>query len=360
MKKATRDKLTFYLVLLVLGLVVGNYLGVLPSVPGKTTGKAPAPVTTPTTSTGKCPTDGVTTLNVLLRNSLNTSTEYLSETFYIFNSKGVKVGSLTTNSGGAGTSYATLNVDCDDTYKIYGATDDDANAKIEKADNGKLASDGSYVEIKAESNNEYLNLVGTKHADSVKVRMYSLTNNAFYYASAASSNSAWQTVTDGSSVTFKTTTDNSSAEAIGAGDTLSYYIEVKAANNYEDVCDFGCYVLLDVVPDTATLETYWNEPSVTIDGKIAENVIDKLNTYETRRFKSYERAYRIDSIDSKVHKIRIDLNAIQDPSADITVKIVSIGQYLSKDETQMLIGAAKDDTSYSPVVSEFSIVKDLS
>lgn len=112
MKKATRDKLTFYLVVAVFGYLILGGIGLVP-LPGKTTGEVAAPsqpsgaivTTTCDPATGQ-------PVKVAVANDQNKSEEYLGNTLYLM--RDGQIIDTGTATAGSTISYTTLDAKCTD------------------------------------------------------------------------------------------------------------------------------------------------------------------------------------------------------------------------------------------------------
>jgi len=359
MNKAKMDKLAFFGVMAILGIFVLGFVGIGP-VHFSTTSSAPTVTssTTPVTAVNSCPTDGITTLNLALKNSLNTSAQYLGETFHVFDAQGNYITSVTTTAGAART-FATVNVDCGQSYTLYGVTDATSNAKLIGASGTgvSLLTGDNGITVNANGNNEYINLIGTAHANAVQVRLYDNTNRAFYFNNTATTNTQWISVANGGVATFMTTVSNSTLESVGANGEVSMTLGIRAATNYQDANDMGLLILVGAGTSAAK---DWNDFSITYNGKSYSSQMAELTPYEQRRFSGYNWAFIVNQPLRKTPttQIGITMDATSNvPASNITVLVASRGQFLNAGNTKMLIGAAKDDTSYSQVVSEFKVVK---
>jgi len=370
-------KLAALVIVIAGGLWILQSVGVGPF--SAATGGAPAtgPATgTATVSAGeRCPSGtGTTTIQLAVKNGRNTSPEYLGQTWMVFGASGY-LTQLTTNAGSS-VSYATVSVDCGATYKLYPVTDDDANSIIRglQTDKGlvseirdtdgnliaRVGEDGKYVEVSARTANVYVTPVVDKHADSIKVVMYDEKKAGWVYASGASTPSAEQTVSDGSTVYYYTTSSNSTAESVSAGTTLKYRIDIDAGSLAKNANDRGIVLAIDV----GDQKTYWDEDAMVV--KLNGNALSRasasdLTPEESDRFSNYEWFYIIpaDTIISNADvSIYIEMTAKsdRDPSTNITTTLAVRGQYKAN-SGGMKVGAAKDDSSNSKVVSEWSIAR---
>ena len=331
---------------------------------GKGTEEA-APKTTPV----NCPSDMVTALNLAVENSLNTSDEFLAQTWKIFTENGQEVTSITTTAGGT-KSFASVNLECGQTYILYPLTDDDANARFKSVAVDQAASyevvgiddyDNIGVKVTLKGTNTYVTVKGYKHADAVYVRMYDNINQNFYYNATASSNTQWIAVADGADAKFYTTTSNSTEEDVGANGDLDFTIQIKTQNNYEELNDLGILVLVDA---GSSAESYWNDFCIEFEGQEYCDASTELTPEEAKRFSEYDWVFIIPpeaSIKSTYKTFHFPMKATSnDPSSDIKITFAIRGTYQGIEDDKIHVGAAKDDSSHSKVVSEFTVYKMIS
>lgn len=328
-----------------------------------------------------CPSSQTTTIHLAVKNNLNTSAEYLAQKWVVYNSAGGLVGSVTTTAGSA-VSYQTVSVGCPGTFKLYPITDDDANSIIRgllsedgattelKDSNGnviaKVVSDGDattpdYIEVNAKVSDVYLVPLVDKHSDSVRVRMKDTDLGQWVYAAGASSSTAEQTVSDGSTVYYYTTSSNSTALSVGTGGKVRMNIELSTSSKFLNANDRGILVAIDV----GSQKTYWDENNLVVklggeSGTVLNQFSDKTSE-EADRFSDYEWFYLIPAdqvIDSGALNLYIGMQAKsdKDPSTNITIALAVRGQYEGQ-SGGVKVGAAKDDSSNSKVVSEWKIVR---
>ncbi len=315
---------------------------------------------TVSTSTTGCPPSntGITTVNLALRNSLNNSAQYLAETFAIFEN-GNYISSVTTNNGST-RNYSTVSLNSGQTYKLYGISNTGANAKLISASgtgNVALSPDNSFITVKAECSNTYVNLVGTAHADSLDVRMYDQADNGYFYGFNESSNTNWVTMNStNNTATFYTIISNSTAQTVNANGEVNMIVNLRATNDYQNMNDFGYLVLVNA--GTSAL-TQWNDFSITVNGKIYNSDTSALTTFEQKAFSADQWAFVVNQpLKRTTTAIHIDMTATsQQPKSNIIVTIVPRGQFINQAENGVLQGAAKDDSTFSIPVDSFTIVK---
>ena len=194
MKKATRDKWTFYLVLAVFGYLILGGIGLVP-LPGKTTGEVAAPsqpsgaivTTTCDPATGQ-------PVKVAVLNAQNDSEEYLGNTLYLMRD-GAIIDTGTATAGGS-LSYTTLDAKCTD--KQVRVIANPSTSLVGAAADVTLDGTGTELVLKA--------------ADSAipATTIYDIDRT---------SNLSTKDDTDG-------TVTLSSAQALGKGDTFEFYIKM--------------------------------------------------------------------------------------------------------------------------------------
>ncbi len=320
--------------------------------------------TVSTTATSCTPsTSGLTTVNIALRNSLNGSTQYMAETFDIFQN-GNFIKSVTTNNGSA-INYASTSLVSGQTYKFYGVSDTTANAKLMSASgtNGvALSPDNSFITVKTQCASAYVNLVGTAHANSLDVRMYNQDTTGWFYSNTTQANTAWiqigNSATNSSdNATFMSITNSNTTQTVGANGEVNMVLHLRATNNYENMNDFGYLVLVDA--GTKAL-TQWNTFSITVNGKIYNSDTTSLTSAEQKAFSGNDWAFIINQPLTKTPSttIHVDMTATSIvPTSNIIITIVPRAQFLNQDNNGMNIGAAKDDTTFSIPVDSFTVVK---
>ena len=163
--------------------------------------------------------------------------------------------------------------------------------------------------------------------------------------------------TDG--VTFTSTTDNTTAKALAAGESLHYEIEVRSTGADTDFNDY--YTLILVENPAAT----WKEPTIKVDGQTLSDVKGTLTSDEEKQFSGYEYIYKIDKPildggDGIVVDVYMEALAGVNPSVDPEIDFASAGRYLSVNGVDTKVGAADDTASSNVVYTVQDVTLDIS
>jgi len=343
-------------VMVIVAIVVLQSLGFL-AVTGGAPGAPPGEKPEFWVDASACPDDGDTSFIVQMFNSLNdTGAETFDVTGYLYQQDPETgewdyVTSLTDF-----TNPSAVTIDCGYRYRLCTvAADadggDNSVIKAIKTGTGYIDSMGCAV-FEAKRSNVYVNLDGEQH-DVLNFRMYDNVDARYAYDSGDASNTDWEA--DG--VIFRDG-DNATAFAVGSGGYLDFCIELKSPTTDEDFADAYVLVLIEAPLDK------WNEPTVTYDGTVLEDIKDSgLTPEESDAFSSYEYVYKITGdIKDKVHKLCVYMEACSgcDPTADVEVDFASAGNYLSVDGVTVKQGAAKDDSANTAVFTIQDVTIDVS
>lgn len=318
-------------------------------------GKSVKDVTTGGTSDGvdisTCPDDGDTSFTINLYNDLN---ETGSETF---DASYIIEGDAGDYETGTDTTDGTETLNCGETYTLkLQSADGDAgdNSMIERVIRGPgaVVKDG-YVVFTPTKSSYDLRVGGSQHA-ILEVRAYDNDQASWVYDDGDASATDYET--DG--VTFTSTTDNTTATAVGSGGEIDMRFEVRATRSDTDFTDY--YTLILVEAPVAI----WNEPTVSVDGEKLQDAKGTLKPDEEKQFSSYEYIYKYegpitdDGVDIDYH---IKALAGVDSSTDLQIDLASAGNYLSNDDgVSILRGAAQDDSSATVVFTVQDITLDIS
>lgn len=293
-----------------------------------------------------------TTATVDLKNGEDTTADSTFDaTGYFFGSNGHYVTVTDTTQG-------TAALNCGETYtfKLVSADGNNGdNAKITgvESNNAQLNGDGS-VTFTPTASAFYLKPVSSKHG-VVEFRVFNVDNNGYRYkaggASGAGNTNDWQLTGQ----TFNGTTSENSSITVGSGGRFTDEIHFRANQTDVDAADFGYWLFVDA--DTAD----WNEPTVKLDGAVLLNQKGSLTPDESRQFGStYEYAYKIPGkLTDSEHVLRTEfvaLSGVNPAAADSpTVLIAPIGAFKATASNQVLVGAAKDDSSATKVFTSQSL-----
>ena len=312
------------------------------------------PTTLPT-----CPDTMQTTLTINWQNVKDTTqSDTFDITAYLYKVNGNDVvydSSITDTTSGSKT------LDCGATYYICPVSADGYggdNSKIYNIVSGNaqiVSYNGAQcVKITTKGASMSLTVGGSRHG-ALEFRVFDLLNNDYVYASAASSALTYQT----GDTTYKTTTSNSSANAVGTAGELHYKVEFRANATNHDWADQGFYILVDAST------TKWNIPTVVLDNIELTDVKGSLTTEEAAAYSDYEYVYRVDKeVVNKLHYLDFYIKALSgvNPGAsdDVKIKFAPIGQYLSVDGITVKKGAIKDDSSKTAVFTATELTFDVS
>lgn len=298
----------------------------------------------PVETVNSCPSSGLTSFTVNLRNGLDTtSATQLDTQGYIYkieNGQETFYGTLSSTRDG------TVEVSCPGTYELKLVSNSQVNSHVDSIDYGDATVDNGVVVFKANSAKESLGLVGSQHG-TLEFKVFDNNNNAFVYPNDDSVATNWET----SGVTYESTLGNSTATAVNAGGELNYKYYVRVHDSTTSKFDdFGAYILVDAPTSV------WNEPTVTFDGVKLSNVKGSLTPSEAIAFSDYEYVYKVPAgakLDDTTHTIGFDVKALTgiDPSSSDSIKVdfASIGSYLSIDGKTVKTGAVEDNTAHTPV-----------
>tara|TARA_Y100000034_G_C6871825_1_gene398152 strand:+ start:296 stop:1408 length:1113 start_codon:yes stop_codon:yes gene_type:complete len=316
-----------------------------------------------------CPDSLATTLYARVKNDLNTTEFYKTVSLEIYDSSGSYLTNLVTIEGTDGTYANTGSVTwCGKTVKIY-PTANGTTASIVKGVSAaggqakiiRVNGDDVGVQLDISSGDVRLNIIGEAFSDSNEVRAYDDTNRGYLYNTSQSDGTTWISCVSGRCATFGTTSA-STAEAIGAGGQLAMTFEFRTAENYENAASNGYWVMVDA---GTSASTYWEDlTAITVNGNSYSESSDKMTVYESKRFSATDWAFLVEDqtlTRSPVTKIGVIMDATSNnPVAqNITFTIAPRGVYKGQDGT-IQIGASKDDTSYSAVIAEFQMAKEIS
>ena len=323
------------------------------------------PTTVAETPLYDCGDDKQGTLYIQAYNVINTSgAEYYAMTFNVYDSNGVKVGTITTPSSSSSWGNATFN--CGEKLLLRGISADGAsgdNARVRTIAQGKGAKivNGGDLEVTIDDNEVYV-IVGTSQHATLEFRAWDKVEASWIYDDQDASNNDWETT----GVTFKSKTDNSTPITVGTDGYLDMKYEVRTVQTDTDYADFGMYILVDAD------KTDWKEPSVKWEGKTLKPI--DLTGDEAAAYSAYEYVYYVDAsvmgIDGdpsepvvsrtpRTLDFYIEAKSGVNPDMDPVIAFASIGQYNSIVAGRTGRGAVKDDGSNSQVFTLQSFTQDI-
>lgn len=295
---------------------------------------------------GSCPSTLTTTFQPSIQNPMNTSgVELFNVTAYIVSAD----GSSKSVTVGDGTASTTLS--CGDTVtmkiiSVDGAAGDSSTIVSSNIAGAKL--DNGFLTFKV-SGSSMTPVIKLRQRGVPEVRAYDNINGAYMYDTSDATNTDYET-TDG--ILFTSTTDNATNYTVGEAGKLdvTQYVRANLADN--NFNDRGILVLVDAQ------SSVWDNPSVKIDGSVATNIKDQLDSNERIAYSDYEYVYLISAdrvIDNNNEiAVRITVNALGGVNPDgtdtINVDYAVRGAYASTSNANtVLTGAVKDDSSKTQV-----------
>lgn len=304
---------------------IGTFQTLVPGQPG------------PDVGVGTCPSDGDTTITLTLINGEDESAGTFDATGYFLDSAGNVAITVTDTTAGT----ATINCGEKYTFKLIAADGD-------QGDNSKVASlsgvsggtakvvDGG-VELTASKGQMTMNMVGAKHA-VIEARLFSNSNNAYFYDTGDAATTDYEV----SGITFSSTTDNTTATAVGSGGQFETSLEYRSTRATTDFSDFGYWILLD-----ADASDY-DKPSCYLNGGLLTNAKGQMTEKESQQFSAYEFAYKADGkVIDDLSYLRCNWKALAgvDADADVKIGMAAIGNTLANNGVSIQRGATDDDSS---------------
>jgi hypothetical protein len=304
------------------------------------------------------------------------TTSFTLDVFNLLNTSGAEnydvTAVLTSDAGSVvtftdTTSPTAQNLNCGETYTLRvlstdGASGDNSVVKGIRNCAGSCPYDVVDGDVVFVAQGASMNLkVDMEQQATLKVKMKDGLTDAWVYDSGDSSATDYETDT----VTFESSTDNTTAMAIGAGEAFDWKFFLRAVQTDTNWNDRGVIVLVDAgatVYDENQMTGYFN-------GKEYSNAKESLTKKEQAKFSDYEYAFIIpkeeaDITGSKDVVFELSGAAISnvDPgsSDDVQVDIISRGTYAMTSNSDVLAeGAVKDDSSLTVVRSIMDITVDV-
>lgn len=307
-----------------------------------------------TPSDNSCKETSSTTLTLNVQNSLNTTG---SETFDV---DGRLIGTTSGNREVVSdTTDGSYTINCGEEYELVlfsSDGDEGDNSIIKKAligQNAKVTDEGT-VKFLAEGAKYSLHVAVDQHG-VLEFKAKDLDLDEYMYDSSDADATDYETA----GVTFKSTTDNTTAKAIGSDGYFNVMLEARSTRGDTNFNDHYTLVLLTAPVDE------WSIPGVEVDGAKVTDVSGALTAEENRAFSSYDYIYKIDKpiLDGQDGiDVEVYMEALSgvNPSTDIQLDFASAGRYLSVDGVSYDIGAAKDDSSTTKVYTVQDVTFDIS
>lgn len=300
-----------------------------------------------------CPDSGTTSLSLTVYNALNTSgTESYDNTAYIYS---VNDGEESLFATLTDTTSGTDDLNCGDVYRIRIVSTDGEGGDssllmgVRAGKDADVGGNGEYVEFTAQGAQYNLELESKQHT-TMLFKLFDNKQNGWVY----DSNDASATDYESTGVTFKSTTDNSTAMSVGSGESLDLRYTLKGNSADGDFADHAMYILVDAASGT------WQEPDVRFEGVSLSNMKGQLDSSESVAYSDYEYVYVVEVSDiesalipNKDKFLDFDISARDnvdpDASDDISVDFASVGAVKETSGNMVHYGATDDSSSPSSI-----------
>ncbi len=308
--------------------------------------------------TSKCPTDGITTVNVQIYDDFgSTPTTPLADS--IVYAENIDTGIIEVNTTTVSTGYATMNVACGARYKLHSIT--------------KAGATGSAtISIVTDEDKEFVDL-HTNKLSMMEIRMKDLVGDdwEFAFANGTTSGLNYSTITDVNSTNFYDDTA-ATAFAIGSGGSLDLLINLRAKSNDEYANDKGIdgdmdtkvslglkhYMCVDLGGATNGQEWDSDKMKVTVDAVKKTDVKNEIDddSLDHIFLQTSEKCYDIGDIDDVNTPIGLYIEAktSNDPDNtddDVTIYFLQEGTYKSSDVAHTIKTGIFTDASTQGTVS---------
>lgn len=304
----------------------------------------------------KCGSDLKSSWTITAYNGLNDSgLQSRDQTAYVYSVvNGVEQRVATLSDLTAGT--LSSGVDCGSTYRIRLVSASGKGTLVDKVIGGKVVDGGKAVEIIAGVSNNVE--ITTKDVSGVKVKVYDNNLRGDVYDGSDAVATDYETTT----ATFKSTTNNATAMAIGLGESLDVTMNMKAVTAYNDVADLGMYILIDA--PTSEYET----PVVKLNGNVLSEATG-LSASEDKAYSAYEYIYKVNAVAGQAliayntdTKLQIEMGTVSsvDASTDVVVAIAPIGGVQDTTSSNMVYGSVDNSASRTAVYALQTFTLDLS
>lgn len=211
---------------------------------------------------------------------------------------------------------SSVDLKCGHSYVIYGTATQDSVNSFEPVSIGVVEG---LISPEVFQGTEF---------SSLKAKAYDNLNKAFLYDSADASNSDYENV----AVTFKSTTDNATATAMGIGDLedVTFIVQTQGSVGQFGNKDVGVYVAVDAD------KTDYDEPTLYFDGSLLTDIkgSGEMSSDDEATLSSYEYIFKIpDNIKNQPRNVRMVLQgkAGVNPDVDVVLRFVAKGYYVGVD-----------------------------
>ena len=168
-----------------------------------------------------------------------------------------------------------------------------------------------------------------ENVDFIQMKAYDNLNKAYVYDSADADNSDYEDFADGT-VTFKSTTDNSTATTLGTAGELDWTFRIKT-DSQKAWGDLNNYLVVDAD------STDYEEPSVYFGGKLLEDIGKAGLPHEDDQgvVSAYEYVYKLPAdVTDRASELRIVVNGKSGINPDADIKGRFLAESISIDGTQ--------------------------
>lgn len=302
------------------------------------------------TAYASCPSDGDSIVTLTTQNTANTSgVETFETTWTMLGSAGSRITGTTSTDDDH-------TVNCGETYELIVESADGQsgdNSEIQSVIIGvgaKVNSEGNVVFTPTKS--AYTLTVGVPQHATIEFKAYDNNNAGWMYDSGDADATAFEA----DAVTYKSTTDNTTAYALSAdGDFLDVTLSVRADQVDTEFCDNYCLVAVEAPV------TEYDEPTMTWNGRNLVNVKGTLNVNEEKQLSGYEYIYKLDSdIKRTINNLGFYIEANADASTDLQVDFLAAGKVDSINGVDLLTSTAQDNSGASTVYAIQDVTFDIS
>ena len=277
-----------------------------------------------------CPDTLITTFQGDVLNDLSTSADYVGLTTYLIpkNADGsLDFSARTTYTASTSATRSTaVSLQCGREYVWSGVVQNDTAGSFEAIELGKLS--GSTTSAIAK----------TQKQSAVKVKAYDNVNKAFIYDSADADNSDFEAL----GTTFKSTTDNATATALGDGDQIDWSFIHQATTADTQFGDLNTYVAVDAD------KTDYAEPSLFFNGVALADVRDQLSSDDVATISGYEYIFELPrAVSDRPEDLRLVVESKSgvNPDVDIKLRFLAESQYVLQDGVTIGSNIFKDSDS---------------
>lgn len=263
-----------------------------------------------------CPDDLATDFEGDCINSLNSSaSDYLGcEIKLVPDNDFSQFKSYTCDTDSSRTSAVSLK--CGHNYVAYAKAVQDSVNSFEPVSLGVVEGSG-----------EEKVFTGTEFS-ALKSTAYDNLNKAFVYDDSDASNSDFDSLGN----TYTSTTDNSTATAMGVGDIIDWSYTIKTTGSVGQFGDkdVGIYVAVDAD------KTDFEEPTIYFDGQVLTDIkgTGEMSTDDEATLSDYEYIFRIPgNMKVQPRTVRMVLQAKSgvDPDVDTKLRFCAKGYYIASD-----------------------------